>query len=291
MPLANREFRLPQILVEAESRYLLGFPLLMAVTFDNTSSTTEFVSLPELDLFFSRGPLSIRLEPIADGVLLTTVPSELELPTNEMGLKPGEQKRMLFDLSNLVMSLQPGQYRLTLTLHVAGYTQASEPIVVEFVTPSTFDAMEATRLRRLGQSPTDTGAWAPFLRRNWNTVTVSGALTAAATQQLALHLFLHRAFYGPQGVAELETAPLKRMTGPVLAAEAAVLEFEILHARRDAVNRDKLYQSILKNWPGLRYRLEKILRGEGLLTSGRKWFGPEQEFIKPPASYPYTNIR
>jgi hypothetical protein len=113
------------------------------------------------------------------------------------------------------------------------------------------------------------------------------ALSPEAARQLALHLFLHRAFYGPDPVARVDTAPLKSITGPVMGTEAALLELEILAARNDLPGFAALSRSLLARWPGLRYRLERFERGQGLLAAGRKTFGAEAQFVRPPATRPY----
>jgi len=285
------DLELPAVIVEAERRYLLGFPLVIAVTFDNGSGAAEFFALPELHLLVTRAAVSLQLEPTKGGAPLSIKPSPTEtgVPSPSVSLGPGERRRMALDLSNLGLDIQPGTYRLTLGLHVGRYARWSDPVPVEFVQPSDQDAQEATRLRRLGVAPTDTGAWAPFLTRNWNTVQASPQTSPDAVGQMALHLFLHRALYAPDSVAQLDPAPLKKITSPILSVEAAVLEYEILHARNDVTARDKLGQTLLSRWPGLRYRLERIRRGEGFLTNGRRWFGAERVFNQPPSFYPYKN--
>lgn len=279
---------MPVIILEAEERYLLGFPIVIAVTFENATEDTHFLSLPELSLLLTYSPVAIQMEPVGGGVPLSVRPSSEE-GVPDITLHPGEKKRMALDLSNLGLNIQPDTYSLTLAIHINEYSRSSNSVEVEFVMPSLEDAIEATRLRRLGVSPTDTGAWAPFLTRNWNTVEVWSELDPDAARQLALHLFLHRAFYGPDDVGEVDLSALKTFEGPVMSAEIPMLEFEILHAGNDVIERDGLGQEILRKWPGLNHRLQKILQGRGLLTTGRKWFGVEKEFIRPPLWYPYRD--
>ena len=280
---------MPVILLEAENRYLLGFPIIIGVTFENTTEDMHYFDLPELGLLLTYAPIAIQMEPIGDGVPLSTQPSSEETGVPSMALHPGEKKRMMLDLSNFGLGIQPGTYALTLAIRINEYSRSSNSVEVEFVMPSLEDGIEATRLRRLGVSPTDTGAWAPFLTRNWNTVEVWSELDPDAARQLALHLFLHRAFYGSDGVGQADLSALKTFDGPVMGAEILMLEFEILHAGNDVIARDGLGQEILRKWPGLNHRLQNILQGKGLLTTGRKWFGAEKEFIRPPLWYPYRD--
>lgn len=288
MQLPPDDFEQPAIILETEARYLCGFPIVIAVTFSNESTETRFFDLPEMNLLRVPDSIALRFEPIKEGAPLSTPPSSYRDGVSRLTLEPGERRRMALDLSNFGLDIKPGTYRLTVALHVGKRSRRSNPVTVEFVKPSAEDAAEATRLRRLGVSPTDTGAWAPFLKNNWNTVTVSRNLSRDAARQLGLHLFLHRALYGPARVAQLDVVALREITGPVFRAEAALLEFEILTVRNDSAA-GTLGQEMLRRWPGLRFRLERIAEGEGLLTNGRKWFGAEKEFSKPPVSYPYRN--
>ena len=280
---------MPVIILETEKRYLLGFPIVIAVTFENTTEDVHFLDLPELGLLLTYAPIAIQMDPIGDGVSFGTQPSSEEMGVPSMTLDPGEKKRMALDLSNFGMNIQPGTYSLNLTISINEYSRRSNSVEVEFVMPSLEDMLEATRLRRLGVSPTDTGAWAPFLKRNWNTVEVSSELSPDAGRQLAMHLFLHRAFYGPDGVGQVELSALKAVDVPVISTEILVLEFEVFNASNDVIARDRLGQEILSKWPELHHRLQQILQGGGLLTTGRRWFGAEKEFIKPPNWYPYRD--
>lgn len=279
---------MPDIILEAEESYLLGFPMLMAVTFENNTEDTRFLKLPELNLLLANTPISIQMNPIDTGVALDIKPSSEERYPS-ITLYPGEKKRMMLDLSNFGLNIQPGTYGLTLAIHINEYSQNSNSVAVEFIAPSLGDEIEANRLRRLGEAPTDTGAWAPFLKRNWNTVEVWPELSPDASSQLAFHLFLHRAFYGEEGVEKMDLSAIKTLNGSIMSAEVLMLEFEIINARKDIILRDKFGQKILSRWPGLNHRLEQILQDNGLLTTGRKWFGAEKEFINPPLWYPYRD--
>ena len=287
MELVPDEFEQPAIILEAQARYLSGFPIIISVTFSNESTETRFFDLPEMNLLGVPDSISLRLEPIRGGVGLSTSPSSYRAGVRRLTLEPGESRQMGLELSNFGINIQPGTYRVTLALHVGKHARRSNPVTIEFVKPTVDDAAEAIRLRRLGISPTDTGAWAPFLKNNWNTVTVSRNLSQEAMRQLGLHLFLHRALYGPTRVAQLDVSPLREISGPVLRAEAALLEFEILTIRNDAGAAGSLREAILESWPALRFRVERLAEEKGLLTRGRKLFGAEKEFNQPPASYPY----
>jgi hypothetical protein len=273
---------LPEVIVHAERQYLIGFPLLVAVTFQNPSGGDHFFDLPELDLFFGHGPIGLRLAPDTGGKPIGFPPSYPMEGIAGMKMGPGESRLMLLDLSNFGLAIPPGRYYLTLTLKVTRYTRSSTPVAVEFLEPNATDVIEATYLRRMGDAPTDTGAWAPFIFKNWNTVTPPNGLSLPAARQLALHLFMHRALFGPTPVAQLNVASLRQSAPPVVQGEVAALDWEIQMAAHSTT-----FAPDLGAWPGVRFRYEMIKRGEGFLTRFRKAVGAEREFLHPPPFMPY----
>ncbi len=153
--------------------------------------------------------------------------------------------------------------------------------------PSADDAGEAARLRRLGRSPVDTGAWAPFLRDNWNTVKIQPSLGAEARRQLGLHLFLHRAVYGPEPVTAIDPSPLAAITEPSLAGEVGALRYELLAARNDPSAR-RARAALLHAYPGLATRANAVDHGEGELAVLRRSVGASKRHIRPPPRRPYV---
>jgi hypothetical protein len=279
----------PAVSLEAEPEYLLGFPMIVAVTYDNRASGTQFLNLPELMLWTTRGPFSLRFEPLQQGAALETRPYFPDIDEVGMLLDPGQTVRMPLDLSNVAAGLQAGRYRLTFTLYVGKQSRSSRPVELAIAAPSAVETAEAARLRRLGRAPIDTGAWAPFLTRNWNTVVPAPGLGAAAARQLRLHVLLHRAFYGPLGPREVDLSSVKALDGPVLEPEGRLLELEGQAARKGAGAVRKQMDAIVQKWPGLRRRAEAVLSGDGLIATGRRRFGAEAEFVHPPPARPYGN--
>lgn len=293
---------LPKVYVEAAPRYLLGFPLFLAVTYDNPGADVDFYMLPELDLFNMPWGIGFHLAPTSGGAPVDLKAGRLdpELETETHGsvravpLAPHEKRRMLLDLSNFGVVLppeahlgpallQPGTYRLTLVLRQGKETTSSSPVTVELAAATPEDAREAARLRTLGGRPPDTGSWGPFLTSNWSTVIPSPSLSLDAQRQLALHLFLHHAFYGPEPIAKLDEPLLGRITEPSLAADVAAFRYESLTAR-GAPDAKQALDDLLARWPGMRWRTAP---GQGLLAAGRTTFGAEAPG-RPHASLPYT---
>jgi hypothetical protein len=302
---------MPKLALEAAPRYLIGFPLVVAVTYDNRSGQTDFFLLPDVNLLSAPWGIGLSLAPLSGGAAVEIRPgsSHEEIP-HGIGLKPGEARRMLLDLSSFGIALppestkaypnlgpsllQPGKYRLTVILRGAGSeeTTSSNPVTVEIVEPEPADAMEATRLRGLGVHGFDSGGWQGFLASNWNAVVPSPSLSFEAQRQLALHLFLHRAFYGPEPVARLDEALLGRITEPSLAADVAAFRYEI-HAARGAPDAKPMLDDLLARWSGMRWRFaeRKDALGHPLplaLADGRRLYGAESPRAQHPGQSPYT---
>jgi len=277
----------PSLELAAGRRYFLGLPIVVTLTFRNRSSQAEFYRLPQVDLLRTRG-LEVTLAPKAGaGKALTTRFPAPEEGERGFDLLPGEMRTMLCDLSNLGVAIAPGTYTLRVSLRPNDWASTSNSVVVELVALPQAGAEEAARLRRVGGPLPDTGAWGPFLSNNWNTVKPGTAFDADAKKQLALHLFLHRAWYGPTRVPDLATTPLDEIDARHLAAEVATLKYEVLTAQgspRAPLVRD----AVLKGAPGYAWRLAAIERGDGLLAQCRRDYGREKKLLRPPASWPYA---
>jgi hypothetical protein len=286
----NDEDRLPAVEIVAAPRYYIGLPIVVSVTWDNPSADIEFFLMPPLDLTFARGgDISVSLVPVGpDGARLETRFAKGEEYSPTVTVQAGEKRTMVCDLSNLGALMRPGTYGLTLTVRQGSSSRASNQAQIELVSLEAAGAAEAARLRQLGgASPAhDTGAWGPFLSRNLNTVVVSPALGQPAQEQLALHLFMHRATWLPGTVAGLDARPLDAIHGPHLAAETSALRYEIARARHDP-HATTMRTTLLQQFPGLRHRVEAADHGEGTLAVQRRAFGVESAFVRPPARWPY----
>src|SRR5262245_24901801 len=220
----------PPIRLEAFPEYLLGFPMLIAVTCENSSKKATYYNLPDCSMFRAPGPVELVFT-APDGeskVLPVTSLGSAEGPADGFTLRPGESRRMLFDIAELNPTLEPGDYRLEGHYRLQHGSSASPPIRVRLTQPDPSDAEEANHLRI--QNDLQEPSWANFVRANWRTVDAS-KLSANAQNALAFHLFLHRAVYGPIGIADLNLNDLQSFAAGPLEAEAATLRLEILTAR------------------------------------------------------------
>lgn len=284
---------LPMITVELEPVYVLEYPILVAVLLNNETTDTDYLDLPELGLLFPLDSLAVDLQPVNGDPRVRLGPSFAFRDENlfRTELMAGQAKRMLIDLSKFGQPLRPGRYELTASIfNGPGVSRSSSPVQVEFIEPSAAEHSEAERLRRLGlgAKAVDSGSWGPFLTNNWNTISLPQTVGEQAYRQLALHLCLHKAAYGPEPLARFPLDACRKLRGPVLSAEAAILEYELLVARGSEANRLAARSTIVQRWPALEFRLDKIDRGEGLLTVLRKGYGVEKDLPLPPGRLPYT---
>ncbi len=278
----------PYVELLAAPRYYIGLPFVVAVTFENRSKDAEFLDLPSLDLLTGRAAMGVHLTPNdPHGKEVNVRFPRPEEDARGMALMPGEKRRMVCDLSNLGVPLVPGKYNLVLTLYVPPGGRPSNSNPVELVALSNADAAEAKRLRAMGGAPTDTGAWAPFLKANWNTVSAPTQFDSDAATHLALHLFLHKAYYGPTKPAQLDPKALDAITLPALSGEVAALRYEVLHAAKSPLAA-AARSTLTNSFPGSEARASDVDQNKGSLTTGRRAFGAERTFLRPPASFPYV---
>jgi hypothetical protein len=261
--------------VDAFSDYVIGLPMLMAITLANHTRFTS-VRGPQWTPFTEFAPLSFEL---TDERGHTT---ELAAPDSSPVGPPfgaGATRTMLFDLSLLSPSVKPGAYELHV-VHRQGEARSRSPAVPIHVATMTSDEAKAASALL---APLPEASWALFLSGNWRTVK-QPHLSPRAAALLAFHLFMHRAIYAPQPVAQIDPAPLEHWPRP-LEAEAALLRFEILHARHDPAASS---EALLRRWPGLAQDVKEAERGEGLIASLRQMWGAEQQRSRPPATTPYA---
>lgn len=296
----------PAVEVEAFEFYFRGFPMIVAVTCRNPTENRMFGNLPKFNLMSSSAPVEFIF-------LSEETGREFSLPFSstanlEVGqgagfyLPPGESRRMLFDISELEPAVVPGRYRLKARYHREhGYSESAS-VLTDIVEPSATDRSISTTLRQYNdrQEP----SWIAFLRYNWRTIHISdkvdvgarafprvlnaSGLSTAARDALALHLFLHRAIYGPKEVADLNLKNIDAFDRGLLRSEAAVLRYEILHARGDSVAEDALGKEVLADFPGVAWRLEEIREGFGRISYLRRTRGAGREFDEEPEFLPYV---
>lgn len=258
----------PTVVLETKPRYLFGLPMMVSMTVRNDTTDMLFWRLPFVEWFGN--PLDARW------VVRTEAGTTLEagiadtLPADDTGggfaLDPTDACTMLVDLAALLPRVPAGTHALSAEFPV-DVPVVSEPVALRVDLPSSFDAQIVEAVR---EGTSGDGTWGTFFDRDWTWSEVPGLTQASdpVRADLALPLFVHRALYGDENVADLELGRLDAFAQGLLEAEAAVLRHEILHAGgRPVAEQWKEY--IATRWPGLRWRVEQTERGFGFLRVTR----------------------
>lgn len=282
-----------EILVEPPPIAVLGAPILVAVTVNNPRPERTYLALPPIEWFAVPPPVEFRLVPADAGpgtealVLPVRKAQRHEGPPRGMVLDPGQSHRALVDLSELEPPLHAGRWRLDARYFAEPLPPVAAPgVELEVVlpaTPASAKALAALRSRHLGRDP----SWNEVLLANPRTIEDEelADLDPTSRAAVALHLWLHRAAYGPTPVAALDPAPLASLGAGPLEGEVAVLEHELLAARGDP-SAPARASVIASRWPGLRWRIEDDVAGQGLVQMLRSVVGAERPVR--PATLPYT---
>jgi hypothetical protein len=271
---------------------LRGFPMLVAATVHNGTRDSVFSNLPLLGGWMS-GPTASELQLSGpDGFskkLQTRDPSALG-DAEGFALRPGEQRRFLLDLANSVLDPPAGMYTLRIDVQPGEH---APPLAAstrfELVEPNPEDwAVRQAWFR--STSPRPLGNWEEFLTRGW--LTPSEPLSPAAERATAFHRFEHRVVYGPEPLALHDAGPLLGLEDHVAYPEFQLFHHELLLARGETSQAERVAEKIIERWPGLAPAVKDNERGRGRLTSARKAFGAESHRAKAPdGSLPYRPAR
>jgi hypothetical protein len=282
----------PAVSIETDDQYVLDFPILVGIILHNQTTDTDYLNLPQLGPLFPVDSVAGDLQPLNGGRVIRIGPS-FTFRDRDMfraHLMAGESNRVLIDLSMFGHSFFPGKYRLQISLYEkSAVFRSSNAVNVELIEPTAVERSEASRLRHLGlpNNTSDTGSWQPFLTNNWNTVSVSAAINGRALNQLKLYLALHRAAFSPEPISRFPIQTLRDIQG-VAAAEARLLEYEVITARGEESEIKAVRIGLLRTWPELKIRLRQIDNGEGDLRTLRSGYGAERHPPRPSGRQPYS---
>jgi hypothetical protein len=276
--------------VEPPPVAVLGAPILVAVTVANPRPERTYYALPPIEWFAVPPPVELVLTPPGAGAEPVALPVRLvdlhEGPPRGMTLRPGQSHRALVDLSELLPPLYAGRWRLGARYHAPPLpaVEAAEA-ELEVVEPSAASAKALAGLRRRheGREP----SWNAVLLHNTRTIEDEelADLDPDSRAAIGLHLWLHRAVYGPTPTAALDPTALASLGVGPLEGEAAVLSHELRVARGDP-GAAALAAAIVARWPGLQWRLEEGEAGQGLVQTLRRVVGAERP--SAPAPLPYS---
>lgn len=264
----------PQVTVEADPEYRVGFPMVVAVTLRNTTVGTTWSTLPAFDLLALSVPVQFTF--------VTASGRRIDLPTRSLrggegppdgiSLGPGEARTMLFDISELDPPLTPGAYTLESLYRTRHGSYPAPPLPVAIVAPSHEDGVNAARLRSAQNAPEP--SWSRFLDEGRADLP-EVELSPEGWRALAFHESVHRAVYGHLALKAIDPALFDGFKAGPLAGEAALIRLELWLARGDG-RAARVREKLLVQWPGLRWRVEEIDAGRGWLAVLRRTVGADR---------------
>ena len=250
--------------LDVEPQYVADFPMLAGVVLANRDAGSWYGNLPPIDPDAPLRSLVLEISPpLGPSSRIPSQDPGLYGEVLTLTLDPDEHLRHHVDLSRWVR-FPPGGYRLELTYVSHAIAVVSPPVSITVVDPSPAD--HATARALLGDRLGERDAWVRFLEDKATPPAVRG-LSPYAERALGPTLCRHRAIHGPTPLASIDPASLPTAADGPVAAELAVMRYEIAAARDDpGPAHARTRAGILKRWPGLGWRLDDIDDGAGPLT-------------------------
>jgi hypothetical protein len=255
---------LRQLAVETDAVYIAGFPLHVAVTITGAGNAT-FRRLPFADFVNAAGAFGFTLSSLPHrNPVLSTAPEDVldeDLGMSAVTLRPGEQRRMLIDLSSFFPGgAQPGEFEGILSYGPLETRTVSEPF--RFVVYAPTDGQRA-ELAALGSELQQSGTWGQWTLRPPRS---SGAFAAPDE---ADPLRFNRIVKSLLFVKEFSLASL-RILGGIYRPEAAALAADFLAGQPDENAFRNLAADIRQRFPGLEWWLKKTESGASRVIFYRK---------------------
>lgn len=251
--------------IDHDRRYVLGFPLHVAITVCADRPGTCIRRLPRASWAGNAGSIGVRLARADTGaVVVRTEPSPIvlrELGTPVFLLEPGACRRMLIDVSShLPAGLEPGAYALAIVYAAPPDRVESPPVPIELEAPG---PEEQEELRRLAPELARVGSWG-----RWTSLAPEGGAPVSGRVEpgdpLRFNRILRALMYGPEPLCDVDPALLDVLDG-VYAPEAHALRAELHAARGDAARFAEQAEIIRTRYPGLAWWIDRIEAGQSEL--------------------------
>ncbi|WP_437650057.1 hypothetical protein [Sorangium sp. So ce362] len=248
--------------IDHDRRYVLGFPLHVAITVCADRPGACIRRLPRASWAGSAGAIGVRLTRAGSGEeVVRTEPSPVvvrELGTPVFLLSPGACRRMLIDVSShLPSGLEPGHYTLVIIYVGPPDRVESPPVPIELAAP---DLEEQRELQRLAPEIARAGSWG-----RWTSLPPDGGAPVDTRvdpgDPLRFNRVLRYLMYGPESLCDVDPAVLDVLDG-VYAPEAHALRAELHAARGDAARFVEQAERIRSTYPGLAWWIERIEAGQ-----------------------------
>ncbi|WP_437310429.1 hypothetical protein [Sorangium sp. So ce388] len=251
--------------LEHDRRYVLGFPLHVALTVCADRPGACIRRLPRASWAGSAGAIGVRLARADTGEEVVWIePSGIvvrELGTPVFRLCPGVCRRMLVDVSSfLPAGIAPGHHALAVVYAGPPDRVESPPAPIELAAPSPEQQRE---LQRLAPEIARAGSWG-----RWTSLPPEGGEPVAGRVErddpLRFNRILRFLMYGLESLCDVDPALLDVLDG-VYEPEAHALRAELHAARGDTARLAEQAELIRARYPGLAWWIDRIEAGQSEL--------------------------
>lgn len=248
--------------VETAQEYVSGFPVHVAATIRASSPEAGLRNLPYADLFRSAGAFGLTLTDLSGKLTIVSAPPssvvDREKQAGTLVLRPGESRRMLIDLSEMLPAgIKAGEYRAVLAYGETRSRTNSPQFVLRFRDPSAEERADWKALDPEAQSLGGWGMWS--LHRPAEKLSPDTPIppTAALRFNRAVRLLL----FGDR----LDAKVLQGLDG-IYAPEVAALAAEVLQVAGDQAGYERQSQSVRARYPSLSWWIDQVAAGQGLIA-------------------------
>ncbi|MEX1365679.1 MAG: hypothetical protein AB1Z98_21305 [Nannocystaceae bacterium] len=261
--------------VEAQSAYVVGFPVHVWTVLRLEAPGVSWQGLPWLGPLAESAALGVVVE-TEDGRPVLETAARLSSSTLEAGgdlcLRSPAVLQQLVDLSARLGSVDPGSYRLAVRLPVSARRVLHSPSVVVQLRPP--DELRQQALRALGPELARVGrSWAAWAKDPPPSIDLLRA-EILSDDPLRLLRVYRRLLWDPQPLAAIDLRLLD-VLGGFHAPQAQVLRAEMMLARGDRAEAERIRDATLDQSPGLAASFAAVLDEPGLVTLLRDLTGVE----------------
>ncbi len=245
------------LVVDHQEAYVLGFPGNVAVTVRNDDPAGWLTNLPVASTLRTYGAVGIELStPGGQAPIHKKLPKGFVAPDSrepKFKLAPGESRRLLFDLFELLpAAVAAGSYQAVL-LH-GDLTQRTESAPFSFTlrAPSPLEQLELDSLRPEVEAHRSWGQWTMMSPSEQEKV----SLPTSKADPLRYNKIIRYFLFSPQDLKHIPLTCLDVLDG-LFAPEAAALKAELLAARDMGAFRNQAFH-VRQKYPGLSYWMAEI---------------------------------
>jgi hypothetical protein len=256
----------PAIGVEADSSYVLGFPIHVAVTVSADTLGGAFPALPEVSWRDGNGAIGLRLRvpPAAPALnrAVSAPPLSMEAEaTPQFRLDMGVRRRFLADLAEVIPErFPPGAYQAVLRYGTTRAAARSAEFRLVLRSPTAEEAGELARLRPELKRAGGWGRWVYLPPPPGRSVT----RPRDPSDPARFNRMMRFLFQGPEPTRDIPFSALD-VLGSFYHPESVLLMYELL-AMRDPARFARQTARLRKDLPAMSYWIDDIEGGRGEIS-------------------------